>query len=96
MVEDLVFETLRGGNDYSIRFLFGLCCVGWCAVEWLVVVEDACEVGHARFTFPDGVAVDAGGSVLVEGEAAFADVFAAFVSPYVGFVAFGAWCAEFH
>ena len=62
----------------------------------MVVVEDACEVCHRCFAFPDGVAVDAGGSVLVEGEAAFADVFAGFVSPYVGFVAFGAWCAEFY
>ena len=61
----------------------------------MVVVEDSCEVCHARFAFPDGVAVDAGGSVLVEGEAAFADVFSGFVSPDVRLVALWAWCAEF-
>lgn len=80
-------------GSWSFSCLAG---VGWGAVEWLVVVEYSCEVGHACFAFPDGVAVDACGSVLVEGEAAFADVFAAFVPPDVGFFAVWAWRAEFY
>ena len=66
----------------------------WGAVEWLVIVDDACEVGHACLAFPCGFAVEALGAVLVVGEAAFLYVFYAVVSPDVGFSAFWAWCGE--
>lgn len=55
--------------------------MGWVAVEGLVVVDYAGEVGHAGSAFPGGFAVVAPGSVLVVGEGSFFDVFDAVVSP---------------